>query len=368
MSAAEKRCYYEVLGLSREASCDEVRRAYKQAALKFHPDRNPNDPGAEQKFKEANEAFQILSDDQKRAIYDQLGHAGLEGGGVDFGANMGDMFAHMQDLFAEMFSGGFGFGGRAQRRGGDLRVQVQLAFEDVVLGCKREISVQVPAKCEECSGSGAEKGSKPEPCSTCRGTGQVSSARGFVMFTAPCSRCGGRGSVIRTPCKPCQGQGVVQRPKKVNVTFPAGIDAGQRLRIPGQGMPGQHGPGDLYVEVDVQEDPRFERDGSDIVTKVTVPFAVAALGGEVNVPTIEPRKEGAEDPHVTITLNAGTQPGHVVSLKNKGIPRLDGRGKGALVVVVQVEVPTHLSSRAKELVRELQSELASEVSKKRAKA
>jgi molecular chaperone DnaJ len=365
MSAAQKRCYYDVLGVSREASSDELRRAYKQAALKYHPDRNPGDPSAEQKFKEVNEAFQVLSDEKKRAVYDQLGHAGLEGGGVDFGTSMGDMFAQMQDLFAEMFSGGFGFSGRSKRRGGDLRVQVRLSLEDVVLGCKREVSVHVPAQCDDCNGSGAERGTKPERCGACRGTGQVSSSRGFVMFTAPCSRCQGRGTVVRSPCKTCNAQGVVQKPKKVMVTFPAGIDAGQRLRVPGQGLPGPNGPGDLYVEVDVEEDPRFERDGCDIVTKVTVPFATAALGGEVRVPCIEAGKEG-DDATIAITLPPGTQPGHVVSLRGKGIPRLDGRGRGALVVIVQVEVPSRLSPRAKELIQELQAELAGgEVSGKR---
>lgn len=366
MSAAEKRCYYEVLGVTREASADELRKAYKQAAIRYHPDRNPDDPSAESKFKEANEAFQVLSDDSKRRIYDQFGHAGLEGGGIDFGARTGDMFAHMQDLFAEMFSGGFGFGGRQRQRGADLRVQARLTLEDAAFGCKREVSVRVPARCDDCRGSGAAAGTKPETCSMCRGTGQVSSARGFVMFTAPCSRCAGRGAVIKSPCKTCQGQGAVERAKKVNVTFPAGIDSGQRLRVTGQGLPGAHGPGDLYVEVDVEDDPRFERDGCDVVTKVTVPFAVAALGGEVRVPCLE-KKNGSEDPTLPVELSPGTQPGHVIQMKGKGLPRLDGRGRGSLVVVVQVEVPKELSPRARELIDELQTELAGgEISRKRA--
>jgi molecular chaperone DnaJ len=367
MSAAEKRCYYEILGVSREASCDEVRKAYKQAAMRFHPDRNPNDPTAEQKFKEANEAFQVLSDDQKRNIYDQFGHAGLDGSGIDFGAGMGDMFAHMQDLFAEMFSGGFGFGGRERQRGADLRVQSRLTLEDAAFGCKREVSVQVPARCDDCGGSGAAPGTKPDACPMCRGTGQVSSARGFVMFTAPCSRCSGRGAVIKTPCKTCHAEGVVQKAKKVNVTFPPGIDSGQRLRVTGQGLPGANGPGDLYVEVDVEDDPRFERDGCDVVTRVTVPFSVAALGGEVRVPCLEKKNGDGEEPTLPVTLPPGTQPGHVIQMKAKGLPRLDGRGRGSLVVVVQVEVPKDLSVRARELIDELHTELTGgEVSRKRA--
>jgi len=366
MSAAEKRCYYEVLGVSREAGTDDIRKAYKKAALEHHPDRNPNNPDAERRFKEVNEAYQVLSDDQKRHVYDQFGHAGLEGGGVGGMGDMGDMFSHMQDLFSEMFSGVVG-GGRRSRRGADLRVQVQLSLEEAAFGAKQEVAVHAPAQCDDCSGSGAASGTKPERCDACRGTGQVSSARGFVMFTAPCARCGGRGAVIKTPCKTCRGEGVVNRPRKVVVAFPAGIDAGQRLRVPGQGMPGPAGPGDLYVEVDVKEDPRFERDGADLVTKVTVPFATAALGGEVRVPCLEPKKKDTDEPATSITLAPGVQPGHVVTLKGKGVPRLDRGGRGSLIVIVQVEVPTSLSARAKELIAELQSELSSgEVSVKRA--
>lgn len=363
----EKRCYYEVLGVAREATNEELRKAYKAAAIRFHPDRNPDDPTAETKFKEANEAFQILSDENKRRIYDQFGHAGLEGGGIDFGANIGDMFSHVQDLFAEMFSGGFGFGAQRQQRGGDLRVQARLTLEDAAFGCKREINVQVPARCDTCGGAGAAPGTKPEACSACRGTGQVSSARGFVMFSAPCARCGGRGAVIKSPCKTCNAEGVVPKTKKVNVTFPAGIDSGQRLRITGQGLPGAHGPGDLYVEVDIEDHPNFERDGVDVVTKITIPFATAALGGEVLVPCLEKKNGDGVEPTLPITLPPGTQPGHVIQMKGKGLPRLDGRGRGSLVVVVQVEVPKELSKRARELIDELQIELAgAEVSRKRA--
>jgi len=326
---SQKRCYYEVLGASRDASSEDIRKAYKREALKHHPDRNQGDPKSEAVFKEVNEAYQVLSDGDKRRVYDQFGHAGLEGGGM--GGGVGDVFSHMQDLFSEMFSGGFGQ--TRSRRGGDLRVQQRLTFKEAAFGCKREVVVHAPTRCDDCGGSGAKPGTKPEPCGHCRGTGQVSNARGFVMFTTTCSRCRGQGSVIKHACKTCDGHGVVEKPRKVTVTFPAGIDAGQRLRVTGQGMPGPGGApaGDLYVDVDMEDDARFERDGADVVTRVTV--------------------------SLPLELPAGTQPGAVFTMKGQGIPRLDGRGRGSLVVAVQVEVPTSLSARAKELLGELEREL-----------
>lgn len=353
-----KRDYYEVLGCSKDASSDDLRRAYKKEALKHHPDRNQGNADAERTFKEINEAYQVLSDENKRAIYDQFGHAGLDGsmgGGAGFDGGIGDVFAHMQDLFSEMFSGGVGGGfGRQQRRGSDLRVQVQLTLREAAFGAKREVPVHAPARCTDCSGTGAESGSKPETCHQCRGTGQVSSARGFVMFTSPCPKCQGQGVTIKNPCKGCGGHGVVERARKVMVTFPAGVDAGQRLRVPGQGMPGPpNAPsGDLYVEIDVQEHPAFERDGVNLITRVPVSFTKAALGGEVEVPSLED-----DDTKIPVTLQPGTQPNATIHIKGKGVPRLDGRGRGSLVAVVQVMVPTALTGRAKELLTELESEL-----------
>ncbi len=348
---SQKRCYYEVLGCAREASPDEMRRAYKQLALKHHPDRNGGDASAEAAFKEVNEAYQVLSDEQKRRIYDQFGHEGLQGGGFD-GGGMGDVFSHMQDLFSEMFSGGGGFGQRP-RRGSDLRMQERLTFKQAAFGCKKEVVVHAPTRCDDCGGSGAKAGTKPETCPQCRGSGQVSSARGFVMFTTTCGRCRGQGGIIKSPCKTCSGAGAVERPRKVTVSFPAGIDAGQRLRVPGQGMPGPGGapPGDLYVEVDVEEDPRFERDGADVVTKVNITYGSAALGAEIKVPALDD-----ESTH-PLAIPPGTQPGSVFTLKGQGIPRLDGRGRGSMVVVVQVEVPAALSEKARELLVELDGEL-----------
>jgi molecular chaperone DnaJ len=358
-----KRDYYEVLGLARGASPDDIRKAYKREALKHHPDRNPGDASAEAKFKEVNEAYQVLADEQKKHVYDQFGHAGLEGGGPGFDGGVGDVFAHMQDLFQEMFSGGIGgFGGMGgvgarQRKGQDLRVQERITLREAAFGTKREVVVRAPAHCNDCGGSGARSGTKPETCQQCRGAGHVSNARGFVMFTTPCPRCHGQGVVIKHACKTCEGHGVVERTRRVMVTFPAGIDAGQRLRVPGQGMPGPPGApaGDLFVEVDVEDDARFERDGVDLVTKVHVTFSEAALGAEIHVASLE-----GDDALITVAVPAGAQPGSVVTVKGQGVPRIDGRGRGNLLVVVQVDVPTVLSERARQLLAELDGELKNE--------
>ncbi len=360
---SEKRDYYEVLGIDRGVTADEIRKAYKREALKHHPDRNPGDAASETKFKQCNEAYQVLSDDEKRRIYDQFGHAGLEGGGGFEGAS--DVFAHMQDLFAEMFSGG-GFGGfggqgqqRRQARGSDLRMQARLTLREAAFGVKREVSVHAPVRCDDCSGTGAKAGTKPETCAHCRGSGHVSNARGFVMFTTPCPKCQGQGVVIKHRCKTCEGRGAVEKARKVVVAFPAGIDAGQRLRVPGQGMPGPMGApaGDLYVEIDVEEDTRFERDGADLVTRFHVSFTDAALGAEVRVPALGDADTNEEKPTVALQIPPGTQSGAVFTIKSQGIPRLDGRGRGSLVGVVQVDVPTALSDRAKKLIEELGAEL-----------
>jgi molecular chaperone DnaJ len=355
---SSKRCYYEVLGVSREASNDDLRKAYRREALKHHPDRNQGDSAAEAKFKEVNEAYQVLSDEDKRRLYDQFGFAGLQGAGGGGGyEGIGDVFAHMQDLFAEMFSGTMGFGGTARpRRGADLRIGARLTLREAAFGCKREVAVRAPTACSDCGGSGAKPGTKPETCPQCRGAGQVSNARGFVMFTSTCPRCRGAGKVIRQACETCGGQGAVERARKVMVTFPAGLDSGQRLRVPGQGMAGPGGApaGDLYVEIEVEEDERFERDGVDLVTRVHVAFTDAALGAELTAPALEPEETETSLP---LSIPPGTQSGAVFTLKGHGVPRLDGRGRGSLVVVVQVDVPTALTARAKKLLAELDEEL-----------
>lgn len=346
----QKRDYYEILGVAKDASADDIRKAYRQSALKNHPDRNPGDSSAEARFKEATEAYQVLADDDKRGRYDRFGHQGVEGL-PDMG---GDIFSHFQDIFSEFFGGA---GGGQRRRGGpargqDIRVQQRLTLKDAMLGCKREVVLRTPSACEECSGSGAKPGTKRKQCGTCGGVGQVSTSRGFVMFTQTCPECAGEGTVVKTPCTTCKGAGAVEKTRKVNVTFPPGVDTGQRLRVPGQGMPGhQGGPsGDLYVDIEVAPDERFDRDGADLITRAKVSFAEATLGGAAELPL-------PDDTTVKVDVPAGTQPGEVITVKAKGMPRVDGRGRGALQVVVQVEVPRGLSSRAKELLQELDEEL-----------
>lgn len=356
---SEKRDYYEVLAVSKEASADELRKAYRAAALKNHPDRNPGDKEAEARFKEATEAYQVLSDEQKRARYDRFGHAGVEGLPD---AGQGDIFTHFQDIFSELFGGfgGGGFAGQGQRRRGgpsrgqDLRVEQRLTLRDAMTGAKREVTLRTPVACEECSGSGAKPGSKRKNCSTCDGSGQVSTARGFVMFTQTCPECRGEGSVVKTPCTVCNGQGAVEKTRKVVVTFPAGIDAGQRLRVPGQGMPGtQGGPaGDLYVDVDLAHDEHFERHDSDLVTRAVMPFSKAALGGQIELTL-------PDDSTATVEVPAGSQPGDVITVRGSGMPRIDGRGRGSLQVVVQVAVPKTVSAKAKDLLEQLDEELNS---------
>jgi molecular chaperone DnaJ len=350
----EKRCYYDVLGVPKASSEDEIRKSYRQCALKYHPDRNPDDPGASAKFKEATEAFSVLSDAQKRARYDQFGHAGVEGGFDFSGAGMGDIFSQFQDLFSEFFAGGTTQRGRRQgpRRGADLRIQERLTLKEAVGGCKKEVVVRAPATCDPCGGTGAAAGSQRQTCGTCRGAGQVSSARGFVMFTSTCPTCHGAGTVLRDPCPKCRGAGQVERTRKVLVTFPAGIDTNQRLRVPGQGLPGPMGgeSGDLYVDVELEPDERFERDGLDLATRASVSFAEASLGTTVILQLLD-------DSELSVEVPPGTQPGDVITLKGKGAPRIDGRGRGALHVQVQVEVPRALSPRAKSLLAELEEEL-----------
>lgn len=359
----ERRDLYEVLGVSRTATAEEVRKAYRQAALKHHPDRNNGDPEASARFKEATEAFQVLSDDEKRAVYDQYGFAGLEGGaGGGFpGVDLGDLFGNFQDLFSEFFGGAQGGrargGGRGQqRRGPDIRIAQRLTMRDAAFGCKREIGVRYPAPCGECHGSGAEPGTQPVACSTCRGSGHVSNARGFVMFTAPCPTCRGEGRVIQSPCKECHGSGHKEKSKKIVIAFPAGIDEGQILRVPGQGVPGPAGAGDVLVQIEIEQDERFERHGIDLATRLRVSLTDAILGAKVNVPALD-------DEPLEIEVPPGTNSGHVVVVRGRGIPKLEGKGRaarGSLHVVVEVVIPapSALSPRARELVEQLRTELA----------
>ncbi len=354
-----KRDYYEVLEVSSTASENEIRSAYRKLALKYHPDRNQGDAAAEAKFKEATEAYSVLSDAEKRAAYDRFGHAGLGGSGFDFSnAGMGDVFSHFQDMFADFFGGGGFAGGAGQRRRGergrDVRVEAVITLEDAMKGAKREIVVEGAAPCDDCSGSGAAPGTQPQACVACGGSGQMATQRGFIMFSTTCNRCGGRGSVVSDPCKTCRGRGVLEKRRKVVVSFPAGIDGGQRLRVPGQGMPGPNGSpaGDLYVDVELAPDKRFERDGYDLIMREQLSFAEAALGTKRTVTL----PDGST---TEVQIPEGTQPGTVISVREQGIPvrnRKDSRGY--LHVVVNIDVPQKLNRKARKLLEELDAELS----------
>ncbi|HYP99776.1 MAG TPA: molecular chaperone DnaJ [Polyangiaceae bacterium] len=355
---SEKRDYYVVLSVSREASDDEIKKAYRQAALKHHPDRNPGDKAAEEKFKEASEAYSVLSDAEKRERYDRFGHAGLNNGSGGVG-DMGDILSHFQDMFSDFF-GGFGGqtgGGRRKRpeRGQDVRVEAVISLRDALLGGKHEINVSGAAPCDTCHGSGAEPGTKTETCSQCRGSGQVTAQRGFIMFSSPCARCRGTGQYLPNPCKACHGSGAVERQRKVIVSIPGGIDSGQRLRVPRQGMPGPDGlpAGDLYVDIEVEAHERFERQGADLGTRASISFTEAALGSKLEITM-------PDDTVVSADVAPGTQPNSVIVVRGQGMPRLDRHGRGDLHVAVNVRVPTKLSKQAKKLLRELDTELGTD--------
>ena len=357
----QKRDYYEVLGVSKGASDDEIKRAYRKLAKKYHPDMNPGDKEAEAKFKEVNEAYSILSDSEKLARYDQFGHAGVDpnygagGPGGGFGGfDMGDI--DLGDIFGSFFGGGFGgFGGSASSRrngpqkGESLRVSLTISFEEAAFGCEKEINLNRTEECEACHGSGAEPGTTAETCPDCRGTGvvRVQQRTGGFAFssTAPCSRCRGTGKIIHTPCKACGGSGSVKKSKRVTVSIPAGIDDGQAISLRGQGNAGKNGgpAGDLIVAVHVKPHPQFHRDGTTVLYEQPVTFYQAVMGAELEIPTI--------DGKVKYNLPAGTQTGTTFRLRGKGIPELRGRGRGDQYVTVRVQVPTSLNGEQKEALR-----------------
>lgn len=348
-----KRDYYEVLGLDRSASPSDIKKSYRKLALELHPDRNPGDPHAEEKFKEASEAYGVLSDQQKKALYDQYGHRGLQSQGAGFN-DVQDIFSQFSDIFSDFFGGGgspFGRRGRASggaERGADLRTGVRLTLKDAAFGLKKEISLTHPGPCATCDGSGAQ-GGKRKTCPRCQGTGQITHSRGFVLLQTSCPNCQGMGSTVEQPCESCRGSGQVEVKRTVKVTFPAGIDHGQTLRVPGQGLAGRGGgpPGNLYVEVGVEQDERFTREGYDLIHEVTLSFPQVALGEEIEIPMLDDSSEKVEVP-------AGTQPGEAVTVRGKGVPRLNGDGRGDLHVLVHVQVPKRLSGKAKKLLKELE--------------
>jgi len=351
-----KRDYYKVLDVPRTATEAEIKKAYRRLAMKFHPDRNPDDVEAVEKFKEAKEACEILTDAQKRAAYDQYGHAGVEaasrrGGG---GGNPGDAFG---DIFGDVFGDIFGSrrgggGGRAQVfRGADLRYELELDLHQAVFGQTVEIEVPKLVECETCNGSGAAKGSNPQTCDTCGGVGQVRISQGFFQLQQTCPRCRGAGTIVKNPCDTCLGQGRIRRTRKLSVKVPAGVDTGDRIRLSGEGEAGRNGgpAGDLYVEVQVKEHAIFERDGEHLSCEVPVSFATATLGGAVEVPTLEG--------DVTLKIPSETQSGRVFRLRDKGVKPVRGGARGDLFCRVVIETPVDLSAEQKDLIRQLETSL-----------
>lgn len=348
-----KRDYYEVLGVSRSDDEKDIKKAYRRVAMKFHPDRNPDDPKADEKFKEASEAYEVLSDSQKRAAYDQYGHAGLEGQmGGGFGGGGGNFSDIFGDVFGDIFGGGGGGRGRGgAQRGSDLRYTLDISLEDAVRGTTVEIRVPTLASCSTCDGSGARKGSSPTTCGTCGGAGQVRMQQGFFQVQQTCPTCRGRGSTISDPCTSCRGQGRVEKTKKLSVKVPPGVDTGDRIRLGGEGEAGAEGgpSGDLFVQMSVKQHPIFERDGKHLYCEVPITFADAALGGELEVPTLDGR--------VKLKIPAETQTGKLFRLRGKGVQPVRGGGVGDLLCRAVIETPVNLNKRQKELLEELQKSM-----------
>lgn len=356
-----KRDYYDVLGVAKTATADEIKKAYRKLAMKHHPDRNAGDAGAEDRFKEVKEAFEIVSDPAKREAYDAYGHAGVDpsmGGGPDGGFGGGDF----QDIFGSIFGnagGGFGQsrgGSRANQvqRGADLRYMMELDLEEAVSGIEKTIQYTTNVNCKECSGSGAKKGSKPETCSACKGSGETRVSQGFFVYQQTCSKCHGSGKTIADPCTACHGKGQVATEKKLQVKIPAGVDTGDRIRLSGEGEGGKNGgpAGDLYVQMTVREHPIFKRDQSHLYCEVPIDIVTAALGGEIEVPALTGR--------VALKIPAETQTGNVFRLRGKGVKVLRGIRPGDLMVKVTVETPIKLTRTQKDLFKQLGESLKSD--------
>lgn len=363
-----KRDYYEILGVPKDASEDEIKKAYRKAAHKYHPDVNKDDPQAVEKFKEATEAYQVLSDPQKRAQYDQMGHAAFDQQGFDFGQGFDfSNFGGLDDILDMMFGGGFG--GRRSRhrgpeRGADISYQMEVDFYDAVFGRSVELELPRTETCDVCHGTGAEPGSSPKTCPDCHGTGQVQYAQntpfGRIMTARTCSRCGGTGSFIERPCRQCGGGGSVRRNRRVTIKVPAGVNDGSLLRLAGEGEAGQRGgpPGDLYVFIRIRPHRRFIREGLDLICNETISFPKAALGGTIKVETLD---GDVQD----LTVPAGTQTGTVLRIKGRGVPRLGGSHRGDLLVRTTVETPRKLSTKQRELLRALAESMGEEVAEEK---
>jgi len=371
-----KKDYYEVLGLSKTATDDEIKKTYRKLAMKYHHDRNPGDKSAEEKFKEVKEAYEVLSDSKKRAMYDQFGHAGMGGaaggegagggfggfGGFDFG-NMGDMGDVLGNIFEGVFGGGRGRGGRGQNyahRGSDIGYALKISLEEAVHGTTVKIKIPTWTVCDECKGSGAKKGTNPVTCKTCGGTGQIRIQQGMFTLQQTCHVCRGAGKVISDPCLKCHGQGRVQEQKTLEVKIPPGVDEGDRIRLAGEGEAGIHGgsTGDLYVEISLKPHPIFKRQGNDLYCEVPISFATAALGGEIEIPTL--------DGKVMLKIPPETQSGKILRLRGKGVKGVRG-GIGDLLCSAVIETPIRLSEEQKELLKQFEESLLKDSKRHRPK-
>ncbi|OAN14240.1 molecular chaperone DnaJ [Photobacterium jeanii] len=356
-----KRDFYEVLGVGRDATEREIKKAYKRLAMKYHPDRNQGDANAAEQFKEVKTAYEVLTDPQKKAAYDQYGHAAFEqggmggGGGFGGGADFGDIFG---DVFGDIFGGGGRRQQQRQQRGADLRYNMELTLEEAVRGCSKEIRVPTLVACDTCDGSGAKKGSSATTCGTCHGQGQVQMRQGFFAVQQTCPHCNGRGKIIKDPCGTCHGHGRKEETKTLSVKIPAGVDTGDRIRLSGEGEAGEFGApaGDLYVQVHVAEHHIFERDGNNLYCEVPVSFTMAALGGEVEVPTLDGR--------VNLKVPSETQTGRMFRMRGKGVKSVRGGATGDLICKLVVETPVSLSSRQKELLQELEDSFGGKAASK----
>ena len=355
------RDYYEILGVNKSATKEEIKKAYRKLAIQFHPDKNRGDDTAEEKFKEATEAYEVLSDDQKRSAFDQFGKAGVSGqpGGYGYRAytDFSDIFGDLGDVFSEFFGGGGGFpggGGRqgGARRGSDLRYNVEISLEDAAHG--KEIKIEIPRQesCDDCGGSGAQKGSGSTVCSLCQGLGHVRRTQGFFSVTTTCPQCKGAGNTIKNPCKSCSGSGLVEKKRTLNIKIPAGVESGSRLKVTGEGEAGPHGGprGNLYVVTHIKRHSVFNREGNDLIVQIGIPITIAILGGDIEVPTIDGK-------NVKMKIPSGTESGQIFRLKGKGMPYMGGYGKGDQHVLIQVIIPKNINKKAKELVEELGKEL-----------
>ncbi|MEO9823658.1 MAG: molecular chaperone DnaJ [Paracoccaceae bacterium] len=354
-----KRDYYEVLGVAKGASADEIKKGYRQKAKQLHPDRNSDNPNAESEFKEANEAYEVLKDADKKAAYDRFGHAafeggmggrpgggGMGGGGGDFASAFSDVF---DDLFGDMMGGGRRGGGQRAVRGSDLRYSLRISLEDAFNGLQKTIQVTTAVGCDTCNGTGAESGAEPQNCPTCAGMGKVRASQGFFTVERACPTCSGMGQIIKNPCKSCGGAGRTEKERSLSVNIPAGVETGTRIRLSGEGEAGMRGgpTGDLYIFIEVTEHPLFQRDGPNLYCHVPVSMISAAMGGDIEVPTIDGGRSRVKVP-------SGSQSGRQMRLRGKGMPALRGGGAGDMMIELAVETPVNLTSRQKELLAEFE--------------